>query len=345
MTIGKFVYTRLTGEEQAYLGRAMERADGRNESDDLYCGLANLNHFVPVAEGHKPTVEQKIQMLDLVNGIRRENGRELRDYTRILRNIERSRDVAHLASLFVEATGVSDLAVFGEPLIERWCDLDDERVEDLSAEDDKVTAAALGWRGIEGELPVEALNNYRLWRRALDADDPDAVATYEELRAGDRSELSLTALAYRVDGTDEREVLTGIFGPFWSVAQDVMTDTFMDRMEESPHAQDRVKGRLFYGCPAPTDVTLIRQDAVRRITDRELLSMKPKSGRVAISRTDHVCHDSDLTIPAGERHLVSIEVVNDETRTTWHSLAACWCHVVLEDLSFAKALQTQLSLL
>ncbi|ARO54133.1 hypothetical protein B2G69_08215 [Methylorubrum zatmanii] len=118
MQAGRYVYERLTEEDRTFLRGAMWRADGYNESDDLYCALANYTYFVPQGEGGQVTEEHMIEMLDRVAGLRREV-REIIDYTRILRGIERHRDVGRLAALYVEATGVSDEEIFGQSIRER----------------------------------------------------------------------------------------------------------------------------------------------------------------------------------------------------------------------------------
>jgi hypothetical protein len=203
--------------------------------------------------------------------------------------------------------------------------------EEALAASDQKTAETLARRRPEDEIPTGAKRNYEQWLANLDAHDADAIDIYDELRGGLITEVSITALASRIDGTDELAVLGAIFGEAYaSPVQDVMTDIFMDRSNESPHPQKRIGLRLRLGYPVPTDAPLIRKDAARRISDADLLAMKP--GAVEVSDRDHVCHDSGVTIPAGERHLVAAD---GDTR---HSLTAAWCHSVLGDVALARAI-------
>lgn len=212
-------------------------------------------------------------------------------------------------------------------------DADDEAEEALEASN-RETALTLAHRSDDDEIPPGAKANYCEWLKRFDAYDPDAIDIYEELGAGPVNEVGITALAYRIDGTDEILILGLIFGEdFAEAVQDVMTDVYMNRWDEAPHPQNRVRSRLWAGCPAVDDATLIRMDATRCIGDADLLSLKP--GTVVVADEDHVCHDSGLTIPAGERHLLAD---GDGTR---HSLAAAWCHVVLGNVALARALQPE----
>jgi hypothetical protein len=111
--VGRYIYHRLTPEGREGLRKAMRRADGRDESDGLYCDLGNNGLSVTACAGVPVTAQHMIRLLDDIADLRlRAYSRS--DYTGMLTEISEGTGVRTYVALFEDATGIPDEDVFDE---------------------------------------------------------------------------------------------------------------------------------------------------------------------------------------------------------------------------------------